>query len=78
MAEFSVAYWQTKEAKIKIVYPWVIVLCYFILLVVSITAFIQVVLIRKRKEYFIVLTLSCYIVFSFVITTTLILSLASE
>ena len=58
-----------KIARIVHAYPWIILVCYCMLLVASLTVFIQVVLIRQRREYFIVLTLSCYIIQSCVNTT---------
>ena len=67
--EEEIRYWNEKEKRIIDAYPWIILVCYCMLLVASVTVFIQVVLIRQRKEYFIVLTLFCYIFQSCVNTT---------
>ena len=53
--------WNVRESRIVHAYPWIMLVCYCMLLAVSLTVFIKVVLIRQRREYFIVLTLSCYI-----------------
>ena len=50
------------------VYSWMPLICNCILFVVSLVAFILVVVVRKRKEYFIILTLAFYMVFSGVVS----------
>ena len=66
--EDEISYWEGENDKIYSQYLVVCTICYTLIGIGGIVAVVVAVLIRRRTESFIVLTSSCFMIFSILIT----------